>query len=179
MYPRNRFPTNLSSLQGLQVLVVDSSVDCCNLITVLLQSYGVEVQQAFSCKQALEIFGQWQPDVLVSEIALPLEDGYTLIQQVRTTRGERGKTVLAIAVTGYDNEKMLQSALDAGFDLWFTKPFDFDEFLAVLNCLGICQQSSYAIAQGILGEVSRYRGLSPEKQLYRAFSSKHHHVSMV
>ena len=175
MYLRNRFPTNLSSLQGLRVLVVDSNVDCCNLFTVFLQFYGVVVQQAFSCKQALEIFGQWQPDVLVSEIALPAEDGYTLIQQVRTTTGELGKTVLAIAVTGYDNEKLLQSALDAGFDLWFTKPFDFDEFLAVLGCLAICQQSSYTIAQRILGQGSRYRELSPEKHLEPTFSSKHHH----
>jgi hypothetical protein len=76
-----------------------------------------------------------------------------LIQQVRTKAGEREEVVLAIAVTGYTHEKMLQHALSAGFDLLFTKLLDFDEFLAVLACLAICQQSSYAIAQRILGNV--------------------------
>ncbi|QMS88234.1 response regulator [Nostoc edaphicum CCNP1411] len=154
MYSNNKFPTNYPSLQGLRVLLVDDNVDFfCSLMTQLLQLYGVEVQTAFSVQQALEIFGQWQPDVLVSDIALPKEDCYTLIQQVRTKAGERGEVVLAISVTGYAHEKMFQRALCAGFDLWFTKPLDFDEFFAVLNCLAICQQSSYAIAQRILGDV--------------------------
>jgi CheY-like chemotaxis protein len=159
MYPNNRFPTNYSSLQGLRVLVVNDNIDFCDLIT-LLQLYNVEVQKAFSVLQALEIIGQWQPDVLVSDIALPKEDGYALIQQVRTKAGERGEVVLAIAVTAYGNEKMLEAALCPGFDLWFTKPVDIDEFFAVLRCLTICQQSSYTIAQGILGDVPRHDNLS-------------------
>lgn len=133
---------------------------------MLLQPYGVEVQTASLAQQALKIFVQWQPDVLVSDIALPNEDGYTLIQQVRTKAGERGEVVLAIAVTGYANEKMLQRALCAGFDLWFTKPLNFDEFLAVLACLVVCQESSYLIAQRILGNVPRHGDFSLEKQLY-------------
>jgi CheY-like chemotaxis protein len=75
MYPNNQFSSNFSSLQGLRVLVVDDNIDFCDLITLLLQLYGVEVQKAFSVQQALEIFRQWQPDVLVSEIGLPKEDG--------------------------------------------------------------------------------------------------------
>jgi two-component system, OmpR family, response regulator len=98
----------------------------------------------------------------VSDIALPNEnDGYALIQQLRTSSAERGELVIAIAVTGYANEKMLEYA---GFDLWFTKPLDFDEFLAVLGCLAIYQQCSYASAQQILGHVPRHRELSLEKQ---------------
>ncbi len=138
MYPNNRFSTNIQSLQGLRVLLVDNNVHFCHLMTLLLQAYGVEVQTAFLAQQALKIFVQWQPDVLVSDIALPLEDGYALIQQVRTNAGERGEVVLAIAVIDFANEKMLQRALCAGFDLWFTKPFDLDEFVAELACLAIC-----------------------------------------
>jgi CheY-like chemotaxis protein len=108
-------------------------------------------QAAALAQQALEIFGQWQPDAIVSETALPEEDGFALIRQVRTFTQERGNTVLAIAVTGYATEKMRQRSLCAGFDLWFAKPLHFDEFVAVLTCLAICQQSSYAIAQRILG----------------------------
>ena len=73
-------------------------------------------------------------------------------------------------MTGYDNEKMHQRALCVGFDLWFTKPIDFDDFLAVLTCLAICQQPSYAIAQRILGNFTVHRELSFEKQLAPIFS---------
>jgi DNA-binding response OmpR family regulator len=73
--------------------------------------------------------------------------------------------VLALAVTGYVTEEIQKRALSAGFDLWFSKPLDFDEFLAVLSCLVICQQSSYAIAQQILGNVLRHDALNLEKQL--------------
>ncbi|MCF2150259.1 response regulator [Desmonostoc muscorum LEGE 12446] len=171
MYPNNRFPTNLQCLQGLRVLVVDHNGDFSDSIALLLQPYGVEVQTASLTQQALEIFVQWQPDVLVSDIALSKEGGYPLIQQVRTQAGERGEAVLIIAVTGYANKKILQSPLYVGFDLLFTKPLDFNEFLAVLACLAICQQSSYTIAQRILGHVPRHDRLSLEKQLDLVFPS--------
>ncbi len=171
MYTNNEFPTNFSSLQGLRVLVVDDNVDCCDLMKLLLQFYGVEVQTAFSVQVALEIFRQWEPNVLVSDIALPQEDGFALIQQVRTKAGEPGEVVLAIAVTGYADDQTLKRALSAGFDLLLTKPLHFDEFLAVLACLAICQQSSYAIAQRILGHVPIHGDLSLEKQLAPAFPS--------
>ncbi|MGQ4650622.1 response regulator [Lyngbya aestuarii] len=166
----NRFNTNIPSLQGLRILVVDNNIDSCDLMTMLLQFYGVEVQTAFSVQQALEIFLQWQPDVLVSEICLPKEDGFALIHQVRKLTRERGEEVIAIAVTGYVTVEMHQRALSAGFDLWFAKPLDFDEFLAVLNCLAICRKSSYTIAQGILGNASRREALSLEEQLELTFS---------
>lgn len=171
MYPSNRFLNNLSSLQGLQVLIVDNNVDCCDLMMILLQLYGVEVKQAFSVPQALEIFEEWQPYIVVSDISLPKEDGYALIQQVKSKAKERGQVVLGIAVTGYADEKMCQRALSSGFDLWFTKPLDIDEFVAVLSCLAICQQSSYAIAQRILGHVLRHGDLSLEQQLEPSISS--------
>jgi CheY-like chemotaxis protein len=175
MYPSNRFLNNLSSLQGLQVLIVDDNVDFCDLMTILLQLYDVEVQQAFSVPQALEIFEQWQPYIVISDIGLPKEDGYALIQQVKSKAKERGQVVLAIAVTGYDDEKMCQRALSGGFDLWFTKPLDIDEFLAVLARLALCQQSSYAIAQQILGNLPRPGDVSLEKPLVPAFASEQHH----
>ncbi len=146
MYLSHKFPTNYLSLQGLRVLVVDDNVDFCYLMTLLLQPYGIKVQTAFLVQQALEIFRQWQPDILVSDIALPKEDGYALIHQIRTLMGERGRVVPAIAVTALVNEEMRQRGLSGGFNLWFTKPLNFDEFIAVLANLPICQQLSYAIA---------------------------------
>lgn len=90
MYPSNRFLNNLSFLQGLEVLIVDDNVDFCDLMTILLQLDGVKVQQAFSALQALEIFEQWQPYIVVSDIGWPNEDGYALIQQVKSKAKERG-----------------------------------------------------------------------------------------
>ncbi|WP_242051623.1 response regulator [Nostoc sp. FACHB-280] len=81
---------------------------------LLLQLYDVEVKQAFSVPQALEIFEQWQPYILVSDIGLPKGDGYTLIKQVKSKVQERGQVVLTIAVTAYVIEKILQGALSAG-----------------------------------------------------------------
>lgn len=134
MCPSNRFPANYLSLQGLRLLVVDNNVDCCDLITCFLQPYGVEVRTAYLARQALEIFEKWQPDILVSDIALPEEDGYDLIRQVRAKIGRQEEVLLAIAVTGYVNEKMLQDALFSGFDLWFTKPLNLQSFVATLSC---------------------------------------------
>jgi two-component system, OmpR family, response regulator len=82
----------------------------------------------------------------VSDIALPKEDGYALIHQVRTFMGERGRVVPAVAVTALVSEEMRQRALSSGYNLWFTKPLNFDEFVAVLANLASCQQFSYAIA---------------------------------
>lgn len=103
----------------------------------MLQSYGMKVQAAFLGEQALEIFVQWQPDVLLSDISLPNEDSYTLIHQVRTLMGERGKVVPAIALTGTVTEDMYQHALLAGFSLCFAKPVVIDDFVAVLGILAI------------------------------------------
>ncbi|HEY9650571.1 MAG TPA: response regulator [Coleofasciculaceae cyanobacterium] len=171
MYSNNGFPPNRPFLQGLRMLVVDNNIDSCDLITLLLEPYGVEVRTALLVQPALELFVQWQPDILVSEIALPKEDGFALIRQVRTLTAARGKEVLALALTGYVTEEMQERALSAGFDCWFTKPLNFDEFLAVLRCLVICQQSSYTIAQRILGNVLKHNPPKLEKQLELRLSS--------
>jgi two-component system, OmpR family, response regulator len=70
-----------------------------------------------------------------------------------------------------DANEVLRRALSAGFDLWFTKPLDIDEFVVMLACLAICQQSSGAIAQRILGHVPRHGDLIPEQQLEASVSS--------
>ncbi len=146
MHPNKKFSTTSSFLQGLRVLFVDDNVDFCDLIALTLQLYGVELRTAFSVKEALEIFMQWQPDILVSDIALPKEDGFALIHQVRKLTTKLGKCVPAIAMTGCVNEQMHQRTMLAGFDLWVPKPVDLDELVAMLGILAIRQKSSSAIA---------------------------------
>ncbi|MEH2269464.1 MAG: response regulator [Nostoc sp.] len=137
MHINNKFPTNTSFVQGLRVLLVDNDVNFCNYLTAMLQSYGVKVQVAFFVQQAMEIFVQWQPDILLNGIYSPKENGYALIHQVRTLTGERGKVVPAIALTGTITEDMYQNALLAGFNLCFAKPVVIDDFVAVLGILAI------------------------------------------
>ncbi|MHC5761375.1 response regulator [Nostoc sp.] len=137
MYINNKFSTHPSFLQGLRVLLVDNDVKFCNSLTTTLQSYGVKVQAAFLGEQALEIFVQWQPDVLLNGISPSKEDGYTLIHQIRTLAGERGKAVPAIALTSTVTEDMYQHALLAGFSLCLAKPVVVDDFVAVLSILAI------------------------------------------
>lgn len=136
MYLNNKLSTHPSFLQGLRVLLVDNDVNFCNLLTPMLQSYGVKVQAAF-LGQALDIFVQWQPDVLLNDISSSKENGYALIHQVRTLTGERGKVVPAIALTSTVTEDMYQHALLAGFSLCFAKPVVIDDFVAVLGILAI------------------------------------------
>ncbi|NEU83460.1 response regulator [Nostoc sp. UIC 10630] len=137
MHINNIFHTHPSFLQGLRVLLVDNDVNFCDSLTAMLQSYGVNVQATFLGEQAMEIFVQWQPDILLNGISSPKEDGYALIHQVRTLTGERGKVVPAIALTGTVTEDMYQRSLLAGFSLCFAKPIVIDDFVAVLGILAI------------------------------------------
>ena len=151
MYLNNKFPTYLQYLQGLRVLLVDSNDDFSHMMTVILQLYGVEVLTASLSQQALEMFVLWEPDIIVSDIAMPHKDSYTLIQKLITKAEKLGKMVIAIAVTDYGNKEMFQQDICLGFNIKFTKPLDVDDFLTMLSSLVICQQSSYVIAQQILG----------------------------
>ena len=151
MYLNNKFHPHLQYLQGLRVLVVDSNHDFSQMMTVLLQLYGVEVLTASLSQQALEIFVLWEPDIILSDLAMLHKDGYRLIQQLITKAEKLGKMVIAIAVTDYGNKEMFQQDLCLGFNIKFTKPLDLDDFLTMLSSLVICQQSSYVAAQQILG----------------------------
>jgi two-component system, OmpR family, response regulator len=132
MAKNNRFFDDFPFFQGLRVLFVDNNVDCCDLIEFMLKFYGVEVRKALLAQEALKILAQWQPDILVCEIALPEVDGFTLVQRARKITAGQGKVLLVIAVTAYMSEEMRHFALSGGFDRWFTKPLVLDDFLTVL-----------------------------------------------
>jgi CheY-like chemotaxis protein len=156
---KNGFVTNLLGLQDLKILVVDNHIDSCDLIELLLALYGVKVKKAFSAKQALEIFGRWQPNILITEIALPDIDGFALVQQARTIALEREKVLLVIAVTAYINDNIRQLALSTGFDYWFTKPLNLDNFVAGLF-YGAGYKFSSAITQTFLSSFENHSYVS-------------------
>src|SRR5262249_51156726 len=91
------------SLDGLRILVVDDEADARDLLAIRLQQYGAEVVTAGSVEAAMEILAQEgsRPDLIVSDIAMPGEDGYSLIRRVRALDPGQGGRIPAIAVTAY------------------------------------------------------------------------------
>ena len=125
---------SLPSFAGLTVLVVEDEADSREIITLMLKQCQAKVVVASSVEQALTQYQQHQPDVLISDISLPTQDGYVLIRQIRNTQKE-GVTFWAIALTANVREEDKQKALKAGFNLHLSKPiepFELVESLAKL-----------------------------------------------
>ena len=111
-------------LRGLRVLL--------EAIATVLGVAGAEVRSAGSTAAALEVLATWRPDVLVSDIGLPGEDGYTLLRRVRALEEEGGARLPAVALTAYAQAEDRIRALTAGFQVHVTKPVEPRAFLEVL-----------------------------------------------
>jgi PAS domain S-box-containing protein len=123
------------SLKGLSILVVDDEADARALLTAVLSQEGADVTAVASVKEALAVLQQSKPDVLLSDIAMPGEDGYSLIHQVRTLEGESGARIPAAALTAYAREKDRERVLSAGFQIHVTKPVEPSELVAAVASL--------------------------------------------
>jgi signal transduction histidine kinase len=108
----------LDRLNGLHILIVEDDNDSRNVLTVLLQRLGALVEAAGSAKEAFDRVTHRAPDVLVSDIGMPDEDGYSLIQRVRQT----GARFPAIALTAYARKQDADQAIASGFDRHLPKP---------------------------------------------------------
>jgi signal transduction histidine kinase/ActR/RegA family two-component response regulator len=124
------FDLQCASLTDVRVLVVDDELDARELLTLALTDSGAEVRVAASVSAALAIMNQWKPDVLVSDIGMPSEDGYELIRRVRALGPESGGTIPAVALTGYASEEDATRARVAGFELHLAKPVSPSELVA-------------------------------------------------
>jgi two-component system, OmpR family, response regulator len=122
-------------LNGLRVLVVDRNFDCRLLLTMVFEAYGIETITATSAHEALEILKQVKVDLLISEIGLPNEDGYSLMRKVKALEEAQQIEIPAIALTVYNTEDDCANALSAGFCKHLSKPFDIDELIAIVACL--------------------------------------------
>ncbi|MBW4420324.1 MAG: PAS domain S-box protein [Myxacorys californica WJT36-NPBG1] len=117
-----------SPLAGLHALVVDDDFDARDIVAFLLQDAGAIVQVADSASEALSILERFNPDILLSDIAMPEEDGYGLIETIRAT----GRTLPAIALTAYASEVDQERAIAAGFQHHISKPIDPDQVVAIV-----------------------------------------------
>ena len=123
------------TLEGLRVLVVDDEADTREWITTVLQECGAKVNAVGSVEQALEALENLKPDVLVSDIAMPGEDGYALIRKVRELEPQIGGRIPAVALTAYASVEDYKEALLAGFQLHVAKPVRSAELVAVVASL--------------------------------------------
>ena len=125
-----------SSLAGLRVLVVDDEIDARSLLTTMLERCGAQVVAVGSAREGLESVESWQPDVLIADIGMPVEDGYGLIKKVRALPKERGGQTPALALTAYARTEDRVRALSEGYQVHLAKPVDRLELAAVITSLG-------------------------------------------
>jgi CheY-like chemotaxis protein len=111
-------------LSGIRILVVEDQQDARDLVAEIVREAGAEIAEARSVAEALKAFQIFRPDVLVSDIAMPDEDGYSLIRRVRQWPPEEGGLTPAIAVTAYAREEDRIRSLSAGFQMHLPKPFE-------------------------------------------------------
>ncbi len=123
---------NLPTLEGVRVLVVDDEADTRDFITTVLAECGAEVKAVESAAKVLEAISQWQPDILVSDIGMPEEDGYSLLCKVRALESKRERQIPAVALTAYARVEDRIQALSAGFGQHVTKPVEPAELVAVI-----------------------------------------------
>ena len=119
-------------LDGLRILVVDDHADGRTLTTLFLAQAGADVEAVASAREALQVLEAQPPDVLVSDIGLPDEDGYSLVRQIRQREAEHGGLLPAIALTGYARADDRARALAAGFQAHIAKPLEPAELIAAI-----------------------------------------------
>jgi signal transduction histidine kinase/HAMP domain-containing protein/ActR/RegA family two-component response regulator len=117
-------PASRRRLAGLRVLVVEDDVDSRELLVLALGQQGAEVQAAASAAEAFARLPEFRPDILLSDIGMPGEDGYSLIRRVRRLPPDEGGEVPAVALTAFAKGEDRRRALEAGFDEHLTKPVE-------------------------------------------------------
>jgi len=123
----------MEKLYGLRVLVVDDDPETLDMLKFLLAQCEAEVTTATSVREALRVLEHSRINVLVSDLAMPDEDGYDLIRQVRKRAPERGGNMPAIALSAYTGSEDRERALAAGFQLHLAKPIAPAELVSAVG----------------------------------------------
>ena len=131
-------------LHGLRVLVVDDEEDARDIVAAMLKHEGAEVQTAPSAHEGMDLVTRFLPHVLVSDVGMPEEDGYSFVARVRRLPPQTGGSTPSIALTAYTSAEDRRRALAAGFDVHLGKPIDLDHLVSVIVQLS---QSSPRAAQ--------------------------------
>ena len=122
-------------LTGVGVLVVDDEEDTRDIIATLLTQRGAEVRVAGLAREAYAILDHWRPNVILSDIGMPEEDGYTFLRNLRSRSQEKGGQIPAAAITAYTKMEDRMCALRAGFQSHVPKPINLEELVIVVASL--------------------------------------------
>jgi PAS domain S-box-containing protein len=122
-------------LDGLRVLIVDDEPDTREMLKIMIERFGAQVKVEASSASALEALEQWKPDVIVSDIEMPGEDGYSLIKKIRALDPVRGGTIPAVALTAYARPEDRVRSLSAGYQMHVAKPAEPVELAIVIASL--------------------------------------------
>jgi signal transduction histidine kinase/CHASE1-domain containing sensor protein/ActR/RegA family two-component response regulator len=132
---REKAPAAVTSpqlLSGVNVLLVDDDSDTLKLMTTALVRRQATVTAVSSAGEAIQAIQRRRPDVLVSDIAMPGEDGYGLIEKVRSLESDSEQTIPAVALTAYAKDEDRERALSSGFQIYLAKPVEVTEFISVV-----------------------------------------------
>jgi signal transduction histidine kinase len=126
-------PETSRPLANLRILVVDDDRDSSEFIAFVLEQSGAIATVAASAQSALQVFPSFHPDVLLSDIGMPEENGYSLIRKIRLLPPEQGGQIPAIALTAYARDQDRDEAIAAGFQLHLAKPVAPDDLIAAIK----------------------------------------------
>jgi CheY-like chemotaxis protein/anti-sigma regulatory factor (Ser/Thr protein kinase) len=138
----SRLPADVTRLKGIVVLTVDDDRDNRNLVVATLEQHGAAVLTASSSSEALEILRRTPVQVLLSDIAMPGEDGYTLLRRLRTTESAEIANIASAALTSLARDEDRREAIRAGFQLHLTKPIDAVSLVEAVAALAARAQTA-------------------------------------
>ena len=121
--------------KGSHILLVEDNEDSREMLKMLFEQHGLEITAVDSAAAALTAIKQAQPDILISDVGLPGEDGYELIKKIRQLSPAEGGTIPAIALTGYASLQDRVQAFDVGYQEHIAKPVDIDKLIELVNRL--------------------------------------------
>ncbi len=130
--PRRSASDDPGALRGLHVLLVEDNADTREILREVLKRHQADVTAVASAREAVEAIGARKPHVLVSDIAMPDEDGYELIRTVRRRGADEGGAVPALALTAHSRDEDRERALAAGFQMHAAKPIKPAELVAAI-----------------------------------------------
>lgn len=129
-------------LAGRSVLIVDDHDDSRDLLRAMLENLGAVVTTSASVDEARRALARAIPDVLLTDLAMPVEDGFGLLDYCRQHGDPRVQGLPILALTGYGTPAAQHRVLAAGFDAYLSKPIDPSALAAVVSALAVRTSSS-------------------------------------
>lgn len=123
------------ALNGVRILVVDDEVDARELVGHILRRSGAQVTAVGTAREAFDLMGELRPDILISDLSMPEEDGYSLIRRIRSLQEGQGGRVPAVALTALARNEDRRQALLAGYQMHLAKPIEPAELTATVATL--------------------------------------------